>query len=58
MVIVSSSRAGLQNGLNALKEYCDLWGLEVNVNKIKCVSFKKGGQIGKLDKWTYDNREL
>ena len=58
MVILSQSRDGLQKGLNALKDYCDKWGLEVNIKKTKCMAFKKGGRIGKLDKWTYNGKEL
>ena len=58
MVILSESRVGLQNGLNSLSKYCDKWGLEVNINKTKCVPFKKGGRIGKLDNWFYKNQHL
>jgi len=58
MVVFSESRMGLQNGLNALGEYCAKWGLSVNVQKTKCVAFRQGGRIGALDKWTYNNQPL
>ncbi len=58
MIIFSKCRDGLQRGLDALKDYCDLWGLEVNKNKTKCLAFKKGGKISQLDRWTYDGMEL
>ena len=58
MVIFSQSRKGLQNGIDCLHDYCNKWGLKVNVNKTKCIAFKKGGMIGALDKWTYDGERL
>ena len=58
MVIFSDTREGLQKGLDAMKEYCYMWSLEVNTSKTKCVAFKKGGKIGKKDKWRYDGNEL
>ena len=55
MVLFSDSRQGLQNGLDQLAEYCDKWGLTVNVPKTKCVAFKQGGIIGGDDRWHYKN---
>ena len=54
MVLFSKTREGLQNALNYLHKYCILWGLTVNTAKTKCVAFKKGGRIGKKDKWYFD----
>ena len=45
MVIFSNTRKGLQNGLDALYEYCVNWGLTVNVQKTNCVAFKGGGNL-------------
>ena len=58
MVLLSESRNGLQKGLDNLSEYCDRWGLTVNVNKTKCVVFKKGGKLGRLDKWKYRGEDI
>ena len=58
MVVFSETRAGLQKGLNSLDKYCSSWGLTVNITKTKCVAFRNGGKIGKLDKWTYRGEEL
>ena len=58
MALVSESRIGLQKGLDNLAKYCDKWGLEVNIDKTKCVAFKNGGKIGTLDKWTYKSHPL
>ena len=35
-----------------------MWSLPVNTSKTKCVAYKKGGKIGKLDKWTFENVPL
>ena len=58
MVIVCDNRLGLQRGLNILYDYCSDWGLEVNVEKTKCMVFKKGGRMNKLDKWTYNGTDV
>ena len=58
MTIFSETRKGLQNGLDALHVYCNRWGLTVNVDKTKCVAFKKGGRSGKLDKWKYNGQDI
>ena len=58
MVLFSESRIGLQNGLNRLNSYCINWGLQVNVNKTKCIVFKAGGKINALDKWSYNGIEI
>ena len=44
MVLFSNNRFGLQRGLNKFHEYCEHWGLEVNVDKTKCMVFKNGGK--------------
>ena len=57
MALICDSREGLQSGLNKLYEYCNNWGLLVNVDKTKCLVFKKGGKPNALDKW-YFNGEV
>ena len=54
MVIFSTSIKGLQEGLNNLADYCKKWGLTVNISKTKIVIFRKGGKIGKEEKWYYN----
>ena len=43
IVILSESEAGLQMGLDILKDYCERWILGVNVNKTKVMIFQKRG---------------
>ena len=52
MAIFSKTREGLQSGLNSLGEYCQKWGITVNIPKTKIVVFRQGGQLSKYDKWT------
>ena len=52
MAIFSKTREGLQSGLNSLGEYCQKWGITVNIPKTKIVVFRQGGQLSKYDKWS------
>ena len=58
MIIFSTTRKGLQTGLDKLDEYCSRWGLTVNINKTKCVAFRNGGKVGQLDRWKFRNEDL
>lgn len=42
LVLMSTSKNGLQNALNKLQTYCQNWGLSVNVSKTKSMVFGKG----------------
>ena len=54
IVILSESEAGLQMGLDILKDYCDRWKLTVNVNKTKVMIFRKGGTNRRNVKFDYN----
>ena len=41
MVLLSKSASGLQAQLNSLVNYCDVWGLSVNIDKTKVVVFQR-----------------
>ena len=41
-VIFSESASGLQNGLTAIKRYCDEWKLKLNASKCKIIIFSRG----------------
>ena len=55
MVLLSDDPSDLQNSLNALCNYCNKWGLEVNAEKSKIVVFRKRGPLRRNESWTYDN---
>ena len=54
MVLFSETKSGLQQGLDKLHEYCCDWGLDVNVDKTKCLVFKNGGRSNVNDVWYYN----
>ena len=58
MALFSTTREGLQAGLNRLSKYCLKWGLTVNTEKTKIVVFRKGGKKSKDDKWTYNGKNI
>jgi hypothetical protein len=41
IVILSTSKTGLQNKLNNLHQYCEDWGLKINRDKTKVIVFSK-----------------
>ena len=43
----------LESDLNNLENYCEKWGLEVNVNKTKIMVFRKRGGLLENEKWWY-----
>lgn len=57
-VLFSDTRAGLQEGLDALTEYCQRWKLKLNTEKSKVVVFRAGGQLSRLDRWSYNGVPL
>ena len=57
-LLVSDTVVGLQNQLNVLSKESDRLGLEVNMDKTNVVVFRKGGFLGKQEKWTYKNKEV
>ena len=58
MVIFAKNPSELQSNIDKLSEYCDKWGLEVNVDKTKTMVFRKRGPL-KLDElWTYKGKSV
>lgn len=44
--------------IDVLQEFCNKWGLSVNVNKTKVMVFKKGGKLRNGEKWHMYGRPL
>ena len=44
IVLLSDSKEGLQNCLNALSNYCSSWKLQVNTEKSKVIVFNSIGK--------------
>ena len=58
MVIMGNSVIDLQNNLNKLQTYCDVWGLKVNVAITKIVVFRKLGPLRQDEIWDYNGQQL
>ena len=57
-VLFSDNRFGLQSGLDKLHEYYNNWGLFVNVEKTKCLVYKKKWYKNALDRWYYNGEGI
>ena len=45
VIIISESEQGLHKCLRKLEKYCDLWCLDINIDKTKVIVFNKSGKI-------------
>lgn len=53
LVIVADDIKILQEMMNRLEKYCELWNMEVNLNKSEIMVFRKGGKLSSKEKWFY-----
>ena len=53
VTLLATTPNGLQNQLNCLRDCCVTMGMEVNEGKTKVMVFRKGGHLGKHEKWYY-----
>ena len=58
LVLLSSTPVGLQNQLNCLTQVCASIGLEINKDKTKVMVFRKGGFLGRAEKWYIGGQQL
>ena len=58
LVLMSTSKAGLQRCLEDLQTYCGKWKLKVNINKTKIVTFNKSGKLLKRQLFFYREKTL
>jgi len=58
-VILAENAQELQSALDAMSEYCNVWGLKVNTTKTKIVVFWKSKRgLRGIPTFTFENREL
>ena len=57
LIVISSTKEGLQNSLDSLQDYCKKWKLDINYKKSKVMVFSKGTQKEKT-KYTINNKTL
>ena len=53
VTLLATTPSGLQNPLNCLRDCRVKMGMEVNEDKTKVMVFRKGGHLGKHEKWYY-----
>ena len=53
LVLMSTSKDGLQKCLDNLESYCTKWKLEINMEKTKVILFNRQGSLIKKHKFTY-----
>ena len=58
VALIATTPRGLQAQLNILKNCCNNLKLTVNIDKTKIVVFRKGGFLGKKEKWFYDGQPI
>ena len=55
VILLSTSREGLQNCLNSLYAYAEKWKLKVNTEKTQVITFNGGGQLIKDNSFYFGN---
>ena len=57
LILISTTKEGLQHSLDSLQAYCEKWKLDINYKKSKVMVFSKGAQKEK-NKYTINNKTL
>ena len=57
LILISTTKEGLQNSLDSLQNYCEKWKLDINYKKSKVMVFSRGTQKEK-DKFTINSKTL
>jgi hypothetical protein len=50
---VADTAGRLQSQINILAQFCDKWGLSLNINKSQIVVFRNGGYLRHYEKWLF-----
>ena len=58
VALLSTTPNGLQNQLNVLQSCCNRMKLCVNTEKTKIMVFRKGGFLGKRERWYFEGKRL
>lgn len=53
VILLYETSEGLQNCLDKLHKYCEVWGLQVNIKKTKSMIFNNTGRLDPI-KFTYN----
>ena len=58
IALVATTPQGLQNQINNLRRGAERLGLIVNLDKTKVMVFRKGGFLGRMERWFYGNERI
>ncbi|XP_043950346.1 uncharacterized protein LOC122818854 [Drosophila biarmipes] len=58
MALLSGSAPGLQDLINQLEDYCNKWGLVVDMKQSKVVVFRRGGPLSAVEKWNIKGQQI
>ena len=58
IALVATTPQGLQNQINNLRREAERLGLVVNLDKTKVMVFRKGGFLGRLERWFYGGERI
>ena len=58
LVLISTSKQGLQNCLDQLKIWCETWLMEINFKKTKIMIFQKTNKKHKIPTFSFGNETL
>ena len=58
VILLSSTKLGLQRSLNRAAKYCEDWGMTISIEKSKVMVFRKGGRLNRNDRWRIGNQCL
>lgn len=53
IVMIAENPEVLQNMINQLEVYCNLWNMELNLSKSEIMIFRRGGRLANNEKWSY-----
>ena len=58
IVLLSSTPVGLQDQIDNLSNISKRLGLSVNIEKTKFIVFRRGGFLGRGERWTVDGKDF
>lgn len=58
IVMLAEDIESLQKMINNLEEYCQLWGMEVNLAKSEIMIFQKAGRNSLKEKWRFNGEDV
>ena len=58
IALIVDTSAELKKKLKALESFCQKWGVEVNLAKIKVIVFRNSGKLSSKEKFSYNGKTI